>query len=130
MPHFSKKSKAKMATCDPRLQEIFNEAIKIVDFMILEGHREEDRQNELYEAGKSKVKYPYGKHNKRPSKAGDAAPWPIDWEDRERFYFLAGVIIAIGAMKGIKIRYGGDWDGDRDFKDNQFDDLVHFEIID
>jgi hypothetical protein len=29
---------------------------------------------------------------------------------------------------GIKIRWGGDWDMDTETKDNNFDDLVHFEI--
>ncbi len=27
-----------------------------------------------------------------------------------------------------KIRWGGDWDGDRDFTDQRFDDLAHFEL--
>ena len=28
-----------------------------------------------------------------------------------------------------KIRWGGDWDSDGEIKDNNFDDLVHIEII-
>jgi peptidoglycan L-alanyl-D-glutamate endopeptidase CwlK len=27
------------------------------------------------------------------------------------------------------IRWGGDWDGDQDFRDQTFDDLAHFELI-
>ena len=30
---------------------------------------------------------------------------------------------------GIDIRWGGDWDRDTEVRDNKFDDLVHFEIV-
>ena len=30
---------------------------------------------------------------------------------------------------GIKIRYGGDWNGNFDLKDQNFYDGVHFELI-
>ena len=29
---------------------------------------------------------------------------------------------------GIDLIWGGDWDGDTDLNDNNFDDLVHFEL--
>lgn len=28
---------------------------------------------------------------------------------------------------GVRITWGGDWDGDKSFKDNKFNDLPHFE---
>ena len=30
---------------------------------------------------------------------------------------------------GIDLRWGGDWDRDTEVRDNTFDDLVHFEIV-
>jgi len=30
---------------------------------------------------------------------------------------------------GVDLRWGGDWDGDTEVRDNGFDDLVHFEIV-
>jgi peptidoglycan L-alanyl-D-glutamate endopeptidase CwlK len=27
------------------------------------------------------------------------------------------------------VRFGGDWDGDKDITDQKFNDLVHFELI-
>jgi len=105
-------------------------AIEVMDIKILDGNRDQERQDEAFESGHSKKKFPGSKHNKKPSPALDAAPYPIDWEDRERFTFMAGVIIGIGHTMGITIRWGGDWDRDRDMKDNNFDDLVHFEIVD
>lgn len=128
MYKFGAKSKARMSTCDERIQEILNEAIKLVDFTVLCGHRGESAQNELYEAGMTKVRYPNSRHNKTPSQAVDVAPWPIDWQDRERFSHLAGIIKGIAHEKGYRITWGGDWDGDGELKDNGFDDLPHFQI--
>ena len=30
---------------------------------------------------------------------------------------------------GINLRWGGDWDRDTEVRDNDFDDLVHFKIV-
>jgi peptidoglycan L-alanyl-D-glutamate endopeptidase CwlK len=68
------------------------------------------------------------KHNSKPSLAVDIAPYPIDWADDERFYFLAGIIKAASHQVGVKVRWGGDWDSDDDFHDQTFMDLGHFEI--
>ena len=46
MPSFSDKSLAKLATCDPLLQRVFREAIQNFDCTILEGHRDQARQNQ------------------------------------------------------------------------------------
>ena len=86
------------------------------------------KQDEAYNKGNSKVKFPNGKHNKSPSVAVDVAPYPINWRDRDRFHYFAGYVLGIASQMGIKIRWGGDWDMDTQTKDNNFDDLVHFEI--
>jgi len=71
-----------------------------------------------YNSGRSKVKWPDGKHNRSPSMAVDAAPYPIDWQDRERFYYFAGYVMGVADMlhaEGLithRLRYGGDWDRD------------------
>ena len=126
---FSNYSKTRLNTCDPRIQEILNEAIKVVDFRVLEGRRGKDLQNLYYRQGKSKLKYPESKHNSSPSMAVDIAPWPIDWNDRERFVYLAGIIKGIAANMGYKLRWGGDWDSDNNLRDQTFFDLPHFEIV-
>ena len=128
MARFGSKSKKNLATCDERLQKIFNEVIKHVDCSVLEGHRSKERQNKLYEEGKTKVKYPMGRHNSNPSRAVDVTPYPIDWEDRERQTLFAGFVLGIARSMGIKLRWGGDWDQDFEVKDNRFDDFPHFEI--
>ena len=130
MPRFSKKSLSKLETCDKRIQDLFLRVVKKFDCTIIEGHRSKDRQNKLFDEGKSKLKYPKGKHNATPSKAVDVAPYPIDWNDRERFTYFAGYVVGIAYQMGLKIRWGGDWDMDTQVKDNNFDDLPHFEIRD
>ena len=52
MPKFSKESLDKLATCDARLQKVFNEVIKHVDCTIIEGHRGQETQDEYYRTGK------------------------------------------------------------------------------
>jgi len=135
MPVFSTKSKEKLATADPRLQRLFNEVIHYFDCVILCGNRTKAEQDAAVEAGNSKTPFPQSKHNSDPSKAVDAGPFerkeaPIDWKDRERLTLFAGVVLAVSEIRGIHIRWGGDWDGDTELKDNSFDDLVHFELVD
>jgi len=125
---FSNTSMTKLKTCDKRLQEIFSEVINHIDCTILTGHRTEVEQNEKFRQGLSKVQYPNSKHNHSPSLAVDVAPYPIDWNDRERFTYFAGIVQGIAISKGITLRWGGDWDRDTELRDNAFDDLVHFEI--
>ena len=128
MPKFGRKSRERLSTCESNLQIVFNEVIKHVDCSVLEGHREKDRQNKLYEEGKTKVKYPNGRHNRQPSSAVDVTPYPVDWEDRERQTLFAGFVIGVASQMGIKLRWGGDWDQDFQVVDNRFDDFPHFEL--
>lgn len=129
MPSFGTRSKMQLGSCHSDLQKLFEEVIKHYDCTILEGHRTEDRQNELYSQGKSKVKFPDSKHNSFPSMAVDVVPYPIDWDDTRRFYMFVGIVRGIASQLGINIRCGADWDGDLEVKDQNFHDLPHFELI-
>ena len=128
MPRFGTRSKSRLHTCDGRLIELFNKVVKEFDCTVIEGHRGKDAQNKAYNKGNSKLKFPNGKHNKSPSVAVDVAPYPIDWKDRDRFHYFGGYVLGIAKSLGLNIRWGGDWDQDTQTKDNNFDDLVHFEI--
>lgn len=121
MPSFSNISKARLISCDERLQIICMEAIAIMDFSILCGQRNEEDQNKAFENGNSKVQWPQSKHNRYPSQAVDIAPYPVDWEDTERFARLAGVMEAVAWKNGIKIKWGGDF--------KSIKDMPHFELI-
>ena len=126
MYKFGKRSKQRLEGVDPRLVEVLNEAIKLMDLTIIEGLRSQERQEQLLKEGATKVKY--SKHLK--GLAVDLAPYPIDWKDRDRFHYMGGMLNAIGHMKGYDVVWGGDWDDDGETKDNNFDDLVHVELGD
>ena len=130
MAKFGRRSRERLATCDERLQKVFNEVIKYVDCSVLEGHRGEERQNRFVDEGKSKVRFPNGRHNSKPSRAVDVTPYPVDWNDRERQTLFAGFVLGVATRMGHNIRWGGDWDQDWEVRDNKFDDFPHFEIKD
>lgn len=129
MPALSKSSAEKLSQCHPDLQKIFNEVIKHYDCTIVCGHRNKEDQEQAVREGKSKVHFPNSKHNSLPSMAVDAVPYPIDWNDRTRFYHFAGFVFGVACSLGIKLRWGGDWNGDLQFKNEKFMDLPHFELV-
>jgi len=129
MPRFSRKSLARLSTCLPVLQEIATDAIEVVDFSVVWGHRVKVDQDRMVREGFSRAVWPTSKHNNWPARAFDLAPWPIDWEDRERFFFLAATVLSIARSRGILLRWGGAWSGQLN-KDGDFDDLAHYELLD
>ena len=126
---FSKLSQTRLASCHPKLQDLFNEVIKTYDCTIICGYRSMEDQNKALADGKSKTGWPLSKHNIVPSMAVDVAPSPLDWNDKEGFYHFAGFVRATALYMGINIRWGGDWDGDFNLKDQNFFDLQHFELM-
>tara|TARA_R100000152_G_C6758953_1_gene182863 strand:+ start:887 stop:1267 length:381 start_codon:yes stop_codon:yes gene_type:complete len=124
MYKFGKRSRDRLKGVDSRLVNVLNELIKIMDVTVIEGLRSAERQKELLAKGATKVKY--SKHME--GKAVDIAPYPIDWNDRERFHYMGGMVRGIAKALNLNIRWGGDWDSDGEIKDNKFDDLVHIEI--
>jgi len=118
----------------PKLLTVFDAALYYRDIALLEGHRDEDTQNFYYTTGKSKVQYPNSKHNVYPSRAVDAIPYPFnpEWWNVERYFYVwcewGSWVKGLAAGKGIKLRWGFDWDGDFDLKDQTFYDGPHFEL--
>ena len=129
MPSFGTKSLKELETCHPLLQLLFTRVVEGYDCSVLEGARSKEKQNSLYEAGKTKLKWPNSKHNSSPSLAVDVAPYPINWKSKDQFYHFVGYVKGVSDILGIKIRCGADWDGDNDINDQTFDDLPHFELI-
>ena len=153
MYKFSKTSKRRLKTCDPKLQRIANKAIQYVDFSVITGHRNKHAQNKLYPRY-TKVKWPYSKHNSYPSQAIDIAPYikpygTITGSDKQireiakrhnlsiiqtrnfilkAYARLIGIFEGIAFQHGIKLRLGIDWDGDFDMLDQSFHDLGHIEL--
>ncbi len=143
MPAFGRRSQHQLRTCIPELQAVFERVVLTYDCSILTGHRGETAQNGAFDDGLSKVRWPDGEHNEYPSKAVDAAPYPIAWGGPLivqgelskanlnailRFHHFAGFVQAIAESMGTPLRWGGDWDSDRDLADQTFNDLIHFEV--
>ncbi len=139
MPKFGRKSRERLETCHSDLIVLFSAVIEEIDCSVICGHRNKEDQDKAVASGHSKARFPYGKHNSLPSNAIDVAPYPIDWDDLQRFYYFAGWVMAKAKiLKNVgeishNIRWGGNWRGFEngviDFKKNSFDDLPHFEII-
>ena len=117
---FGKASKRRLASCDNDLQLLFNEVIKERDCSVLCGFRCEIEQDAAYQSGKSKVTWPNSKHNTRPSKAVDVVPYPVDWEDIERFNEFADFVKGKAEAMDIRIKWGGDF--------KSFYDAPHWEL--
>ncbi len=132
MPKFGKESLAQRATLHPKLQRVLDEAILHFDFVIVEGFRNQVDQDRAFAKGLSKQRWPNGNHNRNPSRAVDIAPYPIDWNEGEkphlRFAFMQGVIYMAARKVGVKLRFGMDWNGNFDPRDESFIDLPHVEL--
>ena len=102
----------------PDMVAVVKRAIEItgVDFTVIEGIRNINRQRELFKAGKSTTM------NSRhiTGHAVDMVPWPVDWEDLERFEVMSEAMKAAAEELEIPIVWGGDW--------KSFYDAPHFEL--
>lgn len=130
MPKLSEYSRNQLMTCHPALVKIVLELIKHYDVRVVHGHRNEEQQNLAFRLGNTTKQWPDSVHNEDPSRGVDIAPWPEMWgASPEEFSFMAGRFMQIADSKGIKVRWGGDWDSDDDMDDQNFKDLGHFEVI-
>lgn len=125
---FSKASLASRKKLHPLLRDIVDEAIKEIDFKILDSTRGRAAQTKAFLQGNSKAPFGQSAHNYVPAIAMDLFPAPYDWNDTAAFIKLSKVIMRIAAKKGIKLRWGGDWnmDGDKTTSDNW--DKPHYEL--
>lgn len=136
MPQFSKASVLKLRTCHTLLQALFDTVILTYDCTVIEGRRGKIRQNNLQAAGLSKVVWPHGKHNVLTptalALAVDVAPYikgkGVSWNAKQCYHF-GGYVLATANQIKIPVRWGGDWDQDYDVLDQEFNDLVHWELV-
>ena len=144
MAKFGRKSLSKLKTCHSDLRVIAHEAINDYDFTFIFGYRTPAFQFGLFKKGRKKINGVWkivdkkkvvthkdgyvkkSRHNSFPSTAMDLGPWPLDWEDKEEFSFLAGHIMSVanrlfyeGRIKN-KLFWGARW---RSFKD-----YPHFQL--
>lgn len=133
MPNrFSYISLERLSGVHPALQDLCHAALHVHDCTITYGRRTLAEQQRLFDAGLSKTMN--SKHlaqSDGKSWAVDVAPYPIDWNNTKRFYYFAGIMLALAPYflpEDMELRWGGDWDMDNDLDDQTFMDLVHFEL--
>ena len=111
------KSRRRLYGVHPDLVAVVQRAIEITeqDFTVLEGLRTVERQQQLYNTGKSKTM------NSRhlTGHAIDLAPWPITW-DWDYFYPIADAMKQAAEELNIPLEWGGDW--------KSFPDGPHFQL--
>ena len=128
MPHFSNRSRERLLSCDSRLITLCSDVIRHFDFSVTDGHRTEEEQDALYAVGRTMpgriVTWARGGesiHNTSPSRAIDLAPWPIDWQDEQRFIELGGAMMYAAWLRKIPLEWGGHWSKKKR-------DLPHFQV--
>ena len=108
-----KASKLKLATCHPDLQRFAEELSAgidrgecdgVRDIMILCGYRGQKEQEEAFEKGTSKLRWPHSKHNHLPSQAVDIAPYPVEWNNIKAFEQLREYALKVADRVGVKLR--------------------------
>lgn len=128
------------------LRLLMDDALRISDvpFQIVQGARTIEEQQRYFNDGKSKINprdyptreklYAAAKHVTGPgmplSRAVDII---IDVKgkeyDKAHMCYVAGVVMAIAALRGIPVRWGGNWDGDGELlSDQKLIDMPHFEL--
>lgn len=149
MYSFGKKSRERLNTCHPDIIAICEEVIKYYDFSVIEGIRTLEKQQEYFNANPPKTtldginkKSKHQDDGSGVSRAIDVMPYKKgtnafsgDPKDTARFYFLAGYMLCTshrlymeGKIEHV-LRWGGDWDSDHVYTDQNFDDLPHFELV-
>jgi peptidoglycan L-alanyl-D-glutamate endopeptidase CwlK len=153
MNQYSATSLHKLQTCHPYIQKLMFAVLEDDDNTIIFGHRPKQLQFELFQKGRKLVGdiwvvsdkslvvtncdgykiasyHNYEKGGELCSLAIDVAPYAngrMLTDDKSVCYF-AGKVMRRAQEMGIPLKWGGDWDGDQDTKDQTFHDLVHFEL--
>ena len=118
---FSTRSEKNMQGVHPDLVKVTRRALELtdVDFMVIEGKRNEARQRQLVINGKSRTM------NSRhlTGHAVDCAPivnGSIPWQEGSYFKKVAEAMIQAGKEFGIDVEWGGNWES--------FKDGPHFQL--
>ena len=139
-------SKVHLSGVTPRLRGIFEKAIELVNFQIVDGIRTAAEQAINIRNGASRTVD--SRHLPQPpdnlSNAVDAVVYPLDYDILERgynavkridpglrifeHYWALGVLAGIALERGVPLRQGIDWNHNGEFEDQTFLDLPHNEI--
>lgn len=142
---WNERSKEQLSTLHGDLRLVMDDALRLSDvpFQLVQGARTIDQQREYFAAGKSKVNpdaytstaelFAAAKHV-----VGDGVPLAravdiiIDVSERgydiKHLAYVAGVVLACGRIRGVRMRWGGNFDRDAELLEQKFIDGPHFEL--
>lgn len=135
----SQRSISNLRQVHPDLVSVVELAIQITgqDFIVIEGVRTQERQDELWAQGRTKPG-PIVTWTKDASSHGigkdgyghavDICPFPVDWNDLSKFDAIYVAMMAAAQELGVRLRYGGDWDMDGKLRERGETDSPHFEL--
>lgn len=108
------RSRSRLSGVHADLVSVINHAITHtpIDFTVIEGLRSLERQRELLNKGASQTL----KSRHLTGHAVDLAPWiggTVSW-DWEHFNILGPTVLQAAEELGIKVEWGGNWEGFRD----------------
>lgn len=111
---YGDRSNVRLGTASAPLVRLFDHVIRVLpanrDITIVWGYRGEQDQNQALAEGHSEKPFPESAHNVMPSRAVDAAPYPIRWKDRDGFMWLRGVVELVALQLGIRLKPMIPWD--------------------
>jgi len=121
MPKLSAASRGRLAAAHPLLQQLFSAIAEEAPILVLDSQRGRVAQERAFSLGNSRAHFGQSAHNWSPAIALDVAPYPIDWNNLDRFRSLAAVVKAKAKALGIPIAWGGDWTSIKDFPHYELD---------
>jgi len=115
------------------LRAVCNEAIKHIDFSLIDGHRTTAQQQQKFAQGVSKLD---GITKRSKHQGVDGVSWAFDfipapftnWNDHVLFASYAHYFRGIAIAKGIELTWGGDWNRNFRWHDQTFHDYPHIEL--
>ena len=134
----SQRSLNRLIGVNENLVNVVKRAIEIseVDFMVVEGLRTKQRQEELYAQGRTKpgkVVTWTMKSKHIDGLAVDIAPCnkdgSINWNDLKMFDKMADAMFKAAKELNINIRHGADWNMNGVKREKGETDSPHFELV-
>lgn len=133
----TQRDEARLSQIDEKLASVVRRAAETCPnrFMVTEGRRTQQRQDELYAQGrttKGQIVTWTRKSKHIDGEAVDLAPvdqaGAIPWGDFSRFDEISRHVFAAAKELGVSIRWGADWDKDGQARERGESDSPHFEL--
>lgn len=127
--HLSKKGEALLATRKENLQKVIRKSFEKMPFditVLASTVRTVEEQKANIAKGVSWTM----KSKHLTGEAIDMAPYPVDWNNLDRFVQMAEVVFEASKELGIPVKWGGTWSTSTEgWKQNKKFDGPHFELV-